>query len=58
LDEDTSYTSQAFKNFFQQNNIKLHTTDYKHVKNNLASINRFIRTIGEMNGYNDGEYNI
>jgi transposase InsO family protein len=57
-DEDTAYTSQAMIRFLKEHQIALHTTDESHKHNNLALINRFIRTIRDMNGNNENEYDI
>jgi hypothetical protein len=57
-DEDTAYTSNAVIEWLNKNNIDLHTTDEQHNHTNLALINRLIRTLRDMNGNNQGEYNI
>jgi hypothetical protein len=57
-DEDTAYTSKVALEWMEKNQIDLHTTDEQHNHTNLALVNRLIRTLRDMNGNNQGEYNI
>jgi hypothetical protein len=57
-DEDTAYTSNTMIKFLKEHQIILHTTDEAHNHNNLALINRFIRTMRDMNGNYEDDYNI